>query len=608
MTTHNDHSINLLVGLGLTSEVAPSGGPQENVADDRPLFGDVLSGLLMSWPGGTARPRADGDMGNVAQLAATAASMPTPTSEIPSLFGANASRPLTISIPQDPTLPITPVLTETSLADEDASPVTSEHVGRSAFESTPCAIDRNIVAFNNDIMGELPVSSLVSKVSARPAVDGMVADLPSGRCEIITSQVSDGNLNLTLAGSGENADPVQVRIPMGLLTHASDEQASIATGRVDLGVNPKPIPDLEQLLAKLNVKQLEVVQGGFDDVESRNPVKIVLTGEASGRTLSLEGLLRRGDYHSLAAGNQSTLSEAQASAKDPAGEITRASRQGEPLPKQPVAEPLLDQKTAAVRSVSTYTAAEPHTTLSPKTQDRPGYDVRLTTGRMSTPLVFNESTDPSLTPERTLTGIDAAARETGAVDVKLSRPLVKMAGGATERFTFGYDPQSADPFTGLNNPDASNRIDREDITPRMVRFNLPDDLQTKLIPNGQSVSIRIEPEHLGPARLSLTISHDRLRARVTVESFEAKVLIERSLDRLTQQLTRAGVEVDRIEVTVDGRQSGDQLFERRPQWRRPTMSPAFGNDIESEFNQSNTTPLAPTAYSYVGAGGVNMLA
>jgi hypothetical protein len=104
------------------------------------------------------------------------------------------------------------------------------------------------------------------------------------------------------------------------------------------------------------------------------------------------------------------------------------------------------------------------------------------------------------------------------------------------------------------------------------------------------------------------MSQDKLRARVTVETSEIKALVERSLDRLTDQLTKAGVDIDRIDVAVDGRRSGNELLERHARWGRPTTTPAIGNDIESEFNQPVTTPMSPTAYTYVGAGGVNVLA
>ena len=96
---------------------------------------------------------------------------------------------------------------------------------------------------------------------------------------------------------------------------------------------------------------------------------------------------------------------------------------------------------------------------------------------------------------------------------------------------------------------------------------------------------------------------------MTVETIEVKALVERSLDRLIQQLTKAGIEIDKIEVALDGRQAGEELFDRHRQWRRPARPFDPDPDTPAELTQTSTIPVAgPVNSTYVGAGGVNVLA
>jgi hypothetical protein len=157
-------------------------------------------------------------------------------------------------------------------------------------------------------------------------------------------------------------------------------------------------------------------------------------------------------------------------------------------------------------------------------------------------------------------------------------------------------------------PDADVGNRRLDIQP--VRFTLPDSIKTSLKPNGQTVMLRIEPEHLGSAKLSLTMYNDKLQARVIVNNIPAKIAVEASLHRLVEQLSQANIEVDHIEVTIGGESAHDGIFGRRPQWRYHANR--FGRfNLDKVFNsgQQATVPArVPQSASYVGADGVNLLA
>ncbi len=146
--------------------------------------------------------------------------------------------------------------------------------------------------------------------------------------------------------------------------------------------------------------------------------------------------------------------------------------------------------------------------------------------------------------------------------------------------------------------------------PQTVRFTLPDNLATTLRPNGHSIQLRIEPEHLGPARLSLTLQHNRLRAVVTVETHQAQAILERSLDKLHNTLSQAGVQVDYIDVNVDPRQSGDQLFRQdaRPDYKRVPLSSLSMIDGESDMVQNTISVSRYSPASYINTNGLNILA
>ncbi len=142
----------------------------------------------------------------------------------------------------------------------------------------------------------------------------------------------------------------------------------------------------------------------------------------------------------------------------------------------------------------------------------------------------------------------------------------------------------------------------------IAKMTLPQNLDKALRPGGQSVVIKIEPEQLGPARLHLSMQNNLLTARVTVDSVLAKTAVEFSLDQLTDQLSRAGIEVDRIEVSLSDRESREQFFHRRPNWAQPHNQSAGPTDEPFELEQ--VTP-SQTLYTppeeFVRADGVNLL-
>jgi flagellar hook-length control protein FliK len=146
-----------------------------------------------------------------------------------------------------------------------------------------------------------------------------------------------------------------------------------------------------------------------------------------------------------------------------------------------------------------------------------------------------------------------------------------------------------------------------DIAPS-VKMTLPDSIQKPFAANGQSITIRIEPDHLGPARLNLMMRDNILAARVIVDTPVARMAVENSLEQLTEQLSKAGIEVDRIEVQLSG-DSRENFFDRRPAWSFAQKSQQFGGEFELDADKSDPDPVVSIPpREYMTSDRVNVLA
>jgi hypothetical protein len=151
---------------------------------------------------------------------------------------------------------------------------------------------------------------------------------------------------------------------------------------------------------------------------------------------------------------------------------------------------------------------------------------------------------------------------------------------------------------------------RPDTVPRM-RFTLPEESRLVLRPNGKSVHLKIDPEHLGPARLSLTLNNDRLQALVIVDNHQARQTVEASLDRLLQTLARADIKVDYINVAVDQHGAEERLFEQHSGHyyaARPGRLTDFTQDDELIAPETMAAGSIARTADYIGSRGVNILA
>jgi hypothetical protein len=205
-------------------------------------------------------------------------------------------------------------------------------------------------------------------------------------------------------------------------------------------------------------------------------------------------------------------------------------------------------------------------------------------------------------------GIRVVPRMMSADESLLSR-------GTFEEFTKSVDGQTTMSDSKTLTPSFSQEL-RLSATPTgdrvefgSVRFTLPDKIEQSLLPGGKSVMLKIHPEHLGPARLNLNWGSDGLSARVTVDSPLAQTAIERSLDKLQEQLSQAGIKVDHIGVSLSGGHTRGQFAQGQPQWQRQSSNHFYHHNEYRAAEYVSAIASTPLGMAqYVGSQGVNLFA
>ena len=117
-----------------------------------------------------------------------------------------------------------------------------------------------------------------------------------------------------------------------------------------------------------------------------------------------------------------------------------------------------------------------------------------------------------------------------------------------------------------------------------------------MLKNGQSVaSIRLDPPSLGKLKLEIVTEHSRIAGKITVETKEAKDIIENRLSELRESLAQNGLKVESFDVQV-GHNGGTDNWARREDFERMGMTArdtAAGsqNASEQEAPQEESTGL-----------------
>jgi len=90
----------------------------------------------------------------------------------------------------------------------------------------------------------------------------------------------------------------------------------------------------------------------------------------------------------------------------------------------------------------------------------------------------------------------------------------------------------------------------------MVR-ELGKDVHWMVTNRRSEMSVRLHPEHLGDLHLKVTQQDGALRVDMTVDTREAKMLLDKHMPELRAQLARENVNPDTMQFNVDVRQGQD---------------------------------------------------
>jgi len=362
---------------------------------------------------------------------------------------------------------------------------------------------------------------------------------------VLDSEVENGRLNLTVVADGESAEPVRISVPISSLAQALASRLGTAA-KAAVGQGTQGAPDK-------------------------------MTVPPAGR---LDALLKELNLKTLEVHEQ-------------------------PAPVKPETVPSRLELTLVAENNGARLAIEARLNK---------HEVTLKAGGERA----GASQDIRI-PDSKPTAVPSLAAETAGQNLREGfLPLRKLA--AETKFDLSDRLMSGDKSLAPegNQPPAASTADRasgsfptvdRQTLPSAVRFTVPELIQKPFSAQGQTIMIRIEPDHLGPARLNLAVRDQMLTARVTVDTPMAKLAVERSLDQLTDQLSRAGIDVDRIEVMLNDNPARDRFFDRRPVWAHARRMQALKDDsgLESDALVTQSSAIVPPR-QYVGADGVNLLA
>lgn len=140
-----------------------------------------------------------------------------------------------------------------------------------------------------------------------------------------------------------------------------------------------------------------------------------------------------------------------------------------------------------------------------------------------------------------------------------------------------------------------------------VRFVLPENIKDNGLKPGHTVTLRMEPEHLGRIRLTLSTYNDSLMGRIVVESSAARQVLESNMHVLQNQLANEGLSLEQFQVSVGGEEARQSLNSRFGKTGNFSNDGTIEKD-SAESSQSANETQSSARQNYVGSGGVDWLA
>ncbi len=90
-----------------------------------------------------------------------------------------------------------------------------------------------------------------------------------------------------------------------------------------------------------------------------------------------------------------------------------------------------------------------------------------------------------------------------------------------------------------------------------------------------SISIKLHPKELGQIKLDLTVDQTKVKAHLIAQNQQVQDVLERHLPALRSALQQQGLQLDHLQVSVDSRQAGSNMFFQQQQQQQQQNPSAF---------------------------------
>jgi len=558
MTPTGTQITDMLLGFVPTDGMEPVAGQSSSALNGGGLlFGDLLGGLVQSG----VRAGASVSPENVRPWIGTATDILQPLSLLPTpdalISDASIIKGDEVVDQKITSLPFDTISyrgQDTALVDSKPDPTLGALVndGESGIEDNTVAVTINSAVDNSDnkLNAFLPIAGAISTRHLMNLVEASKSTIEPGRYQITESSLANGKVSMQVVDTENVSNAFKVSIPLTDLNEAVN-QSKAENGipnRVSLDSGNNPVAKIEKFISSLNLKEIEVkAERPGVNVQA----KVTPAEETTSFVITAEKAGRQLSMRARVNRNRVQIkSDSPRQAPDDSTRI------------------------AAVMPVKNINGASPATTVISMPRQNQLFDPEQT-------FRFGVSTGSA-----TGSMLEANADEGSA----MKNAVASMS-------------TQADDTAGKLGATTSPRATYS------ARLSLPDDVSTRQQLSAKSIMLKIEPEHLGPARLHLMMRNDQLVAHVVVNSVNARAAIEGGLEDLARQLNEANIDVESIDVSVAGDRDERDQFAHRTFWgyRASSQSGKQAGLGMTEDNETSVNQYVPPP-TYVGADGVNILA
>jgi flagellar hook-length control protein FliK len=115
--------------------------------------------------------------------------------------------------------------------------------------------------------------------------------------------------------------------------------------------------------------------------------------------------------------------------------------------------------------------------------------------------------------------------------------------------------------------------------------------------NKGTLSFNIRPEHLGKMKITLDTVDKMLKANIEVDNEQAKQLVEKNIDKLQQQLSNNGLQLNSLNISLS--YSKQQRDGKKINNKTENDSENLGQVGETEEEEKSKKQLGYNTYEYI---------